>query len=67
MQALFNLIAGLLSALAALAFAQFGVSLHGTCKAHSKPAEIHRTVHPGRAAGNTADAIAPAGRQGYRA
>ncbi len=44
MQALFDFIAGLLTTLAALAFAQFGVSVHGKPEARSNPPEVHRTL-----------------------
>jgi hypothetical protein len=44
MQALFNFIAGMLSALAALAFAQFGVSVHGKPEARSNTPEVRRTL-----------------------
>jgi hypothetical protein len=44
MQALFDFITGLLTALAALAFAQFGVSVHGKAEAKSNPPEVHRTL-----------------------
>jgi hypothetical protein len=44
MQALFDFIAGLLAAFAALAFAQFGVSVHGKTEARSNPPEVHRTL-----------------------
>jgi hypothetical protein len=43
MQALFDFIAGLLAALAALAFAQFGVSVHGKPETRSNPPEVRRT------------------------
>jgi hypothetical protein len=44
MQALFDFIAGLLASLAALAFAQFGVSVHGRPEARQAPPEVHRTL-----------------------
>ena len=44
MQALFDFFAGLLCALAALAFAQFGVSVHGKSEARSNPPEVRRTL-----------------------
>ena len=44
MQALFDFIAGLLSAFAALAFAQFGVSVHGKPEARPNPPEVRRTL-----------------------
>lgn len=44
MQALFDFIAGLLAALAALAFAQFGVSVHGKPHARPRPTEVHRII-----------------------
>jgi hypothetical protein len=44
MQALFDFIAGLLCALAALAFAQFGVSVHGKPETRSDPPEVRRTL-----------------------
>lgn len=46
MQALFELVTGFLTALAALAFAQFGVALHGEAPRHAKVPEVRRTVHP---------------------
>ena len=46
MQALFDFIAGLLSAFAALAFAQFGVSVHAKPEARSDPPEVRRTLPP---------------------
>jgi len=44
MQALFDFIAGLLCTLAALAFAQFGVSVHGKSEARFNPPEVRRTL-----------------------
>jgi hypothetical protein len=44
MQALFDFITGLICALAALAFAQFGVSVHGKSEARSTPPEVRRTL-----------------------
>jgi hypothetical protein len=44
MQALFDFIAGLLCTLAALAFAQFGVSVHGKSEARSNPPEVRRIL-----------------------
>ena len=44
MQALFDFIAGLLAAFAALAFAQFGVSVHGKHEARANPPEVRRTL-----------------------
>jgi hypothetical protein len=49
MQALFDVIAALLSGLAALAFAQFGVSLHGKPDARPRSPEVRRTVPDQRA------------------
>jgi hypothetical protein len=46
MQALFELVTGFLAALAALAFAQFGVALHGEAHRHAQVPEVRRTVHP---------------------
>jgi hypothetical protein len=47
MQAIFEFVAGLVAALASIAFAQFGVPLHGApSQQHAQPAEVHRTVHP---------------------
>jgi hypothetical protein len=46
MQALFDFIAGLLCAFAALAFAQFGVSVHGKPEARPAPQEVRRTLPP---------------------
>lgn len=50
MQALFDFIAGLLSAFAALAFAQFGVSVHGKPQARPNPPEVRRTLTPEQSA-----------------
>jgi hypothetical protein len=44
MQAFFDFITGLICALAALAFAQFGVSVHGKAQARSNPPEVRRTL-----------------------
>jgi len=44
MQALFDFITGLLSALAVLAFAQFGVSVHGKPEARANRPEVRRTL-----------------------
>lgn len=44
MQALFDFIAGLLTALAALAFAQFGVSVHGKPEARPHSQEVRRIL-----------------------
>jgi hypothetical protein len=45
MQALFELVTGFLTALAALAFAQFGVALHGEAPRHAQVPEVHRVAH----------------------
>jgi hypothetical protein len=44
MQAFFDFITGLICALAALAFAQFGVSVHGKSEARSNPPQVRRTL-----------------------
>ena len=46
MQALFELVTGFLTALAALAFAQFGVALHGEAPRHAQVPEVRRVDHP---------------------
>ena len=46
MQALFDFIAALLCTLAALAFAQFGVSVHGKPESRTNLPEVRRTLPP---------------------
>jgi hypothetical protein len=67
MQALFEIVAGLLCALAALAFAQFGVSLHGNPDAKSHPPEVHRTAKPAQPAGYSSGTPAPTAHRTARA
>lgn len=45
MHALFEIVMRVLAALAAVAFAQFGVALKGETHAHASPPEVRRT-HP---------------------
>lgn len=60
MQALLDLVAGFLTGLAALAFSQFGVSLHAKTEAKPAQPEIHRTAATDQTVRRTSDSPAPA-------